>query len=88
MRSFVGRKPKRTQLPTVATDDVYPVHFFDDTKPFREMLLNWTLRFDDVLDAEKLNLSLSRLIEIGDWRKFGGRMRMRVSIPLCGEFDT
>ncbi|EXF74678.1 hypothetical protein CFIO01_08748 [Colletotrichum fioriniae PJ7] len=77
MRSFVGRKPKRTQLPTVATDDVYPVHFFDDTKPFREMLLNWTLRFDDVLDAEKLNLSLSRLIEIGDWRKFGGRMRMR-----------
>ncbi|OLN96093.1 hypothetical protein CCHL11_03210 [Colletotrichum chlorophyti] len=76
VRSLVGREPKRTQLPTVPTDDIYPVHFFDDTKPFREMLLNWTMRFDDVLDAEKLQSSLARLLEIGDWRKLGGRMRL------------
>lgn len=80
VRSLLGRKPKRVQQPPrVATDDVYPVHFFDDTKPFRGMLLNWTLRFDDVLDADKLQSSLARLLEIGDWRKLGGRMRLNVS---------
>ncbi|KAK1981334.1 hypothetical protein LZ30DRAFT_592953 [Colletotrichum cereale] len=76
MRSLVGARTKRIQVPKVATDDVYPVHFFDDTKPFREMLLNWTLRFDDVLDAEKLHVSLAKLLDIGDWRKLGGRMRL------------
>ncbi|KAF9872890.1 lysr family regulatory protein [Colletotrichum karsti] len=77
VRSIFGRKPKRVQQPPkVATDDVYPVHFFDDTKPFRGMLLNWTLRFDDVLDAEKLQSSLAKLLEIGEWRKLGGRMRL------------
>ncbi|KDN67511.1 hypothetical protein CSUB01_04274 [Colletotrichum sublineola] len=76
MRSLVGVNTKKIQLPRVATDDVYPVHFFDDTKPFREMLLNWTLRFDDVLDAEKLHVSLAKLLDIGDWRKLGGRMRL------------
>ncbi|KAF6804216.1 hypothetical protein CSOJ01_10354 [Colletotrichum sojae] len=75
VRNIFGKKPAR-QLPTVATDDIYPVHFFDDTKPFREMLLNWTLRFDDVLDPEMLNSSLSKLLEVGDWRKLGGRMRL------------
>ncbi|GKT82478.1 lysR family regulatory protein [Colletotrichum tofieldiae] len=76
LRSLIGVNTKRIRVPKVATDDVYPVHFFDDTKPFREMLLNWTLRFDDVLDAEKLHVSLAKLMEIGDWRKLGGRMRL------------
>lgn len=79
---FKRSKPKVVQPPKVLTDDVYPVHFFDDTKPFRGMLLNWTLRFDDVLDADKLQSSLSRLLEIGDWKKLGGRMRLSVSSPL------
>ncbi|KAL0939777.1 lysr family regulatory protein [Colletotrichum truncatum] len=76
VKTIFARKPKVVQPPRVATDDVYPVHFFDDTKPFREMLLNWTLRFDDVLDADKLETALARLLEIGDWKKFGGRMRL------------
>ncbi|TEA18388.1 Acetyltransferase BOT5 [Colletotrichum sidae] len=74
----VGRK----QLPKVPTDDVYPVHFFDDTKPFRDMILNWTLRFDDVLDPQKLESSLTTLVETGDWRKFGGRMRLNADEKL------
>ncbi|WYZ34052.1 hypothetical protein EsH8_I_000328 [Colletotrichum jinshuiense] len=76
MPSLRSRKPARAQPPRVATDDVYPVHFFDDTKPFREMLLNWTLRFDDVLDADMLHDSLAKLLDIGDWRKLAGRMRL------------
>ncbi|KAK2775312.1 lysr family regulatory protein [Colletotrichum kahawae] len=86
---FSRSKPKVAQPPKVPTDDVYPVHFFDDTKPFRGMLLNWTLRFDDVLDADKLESSLSRLLEIGDWKKLGGRMRLspddklELHVPEC-----
>ncbi|KAK2004040.1 hypothetical protein LX36DRAFT_27544 [Colletotrichum falcatum] len=76
MRSLVGANTKKVQVPRVATDDVYPVHFFDDTKPFRQMLLNWTLRFDDVLDAEMLHSSLAKLLDIGDWRKLAGRFRL------------
>ncbi|KAK6206801.1 hypothetical protein QIS74_13289 [Colletotrichum tabaci] len=92
VRSLIGVKTKRIRVPRVATDDVYPVHFFDDTKPFREMLLNWTLRFDDVLDAEKLHVSLSKLLEIGDWRKLGGRMRLtddnKLELHVPQQFTT
>jgi len=59
-------------------DATYPVHMLDDAKMLRSMLLAWTLRFDDVLDGNKLHESLSRLLEIGDWRKIGGRLRRKV----------
>jgi hypothetical protein len=36
------------------------------------------MRFNDVLDAEKLHDALSELLEIGDWRKLGGRLRFKV----------
>ncbi|KAF5579662.1 BCL5p [Fusarium subglutinans] len=35
----------------------------------------WTMRFNDVLNADKLHQSLSELLNIGDWEKFGGRLR-------------
>ncbi|PNP82180.1 hypothetical protein FNYG_04369 [Fusarium nygamai] len=35
----------------------------------------WTMRFDDVLNADKLHQSLSELLSIGDWKKLGGRLR-------------
>lgn len=59
-------------------DDVYPLHMLDDTKGCREFFLAWTLRFNDVLDVQKLHDTLSSLLEIGDWRKLGGRLRMNV----------
>jgi hypothetical protein len=37
------------------------------------------LRFNDVLDADKLHASLSRLLEIGDWKKVGGRLKLTVT---------
>lgn len=63
--------PARSPPPLVESDDVYPVHMLDDTKTLRSIVVTWTLRFNDVLDAEMLYASLSRLLEIGDWRKVG-----------------
>lgn len=69
-------------------DDVYPLHMLDDTKGCREYFLAWTLRFNDVLDAHKLHDSLCRLLEIGDWRKLGGRLcfnlngKLELHVPL------
>lgn len=58
--------------------DIYPVHPTDDNKTNREKTMSWTLRFNDILDAEKIQDSLRRLLEIGDWRKLGGRLREKV----------
>ncbi|EEU38068.1 uncharacterized protein NECHADRAFT_48023, partial [Fusarium vanettenii 77-13-4] len=45
---------------------------------------------NDVLDPEKLHSSLAKLLEIGDWRKFGGRLRLneddRLEIHVPQEF--
>jgi hypothetical protein len=55
-------------------DDVYPLHALDNNPNW----VNWVMRFNDVLDAGRLNDSLSRLLDIGDWRKLGGRIRCKV----------
>jgi hypothetical protein len=60
-------------------DDVYPVHTLDDTKTLRGLMIAWTIYFNDALDAEQLRSSLTRLMEIGDWRKIGGRLRLKVA---------
>ncbi|KAJ5292011.1 hypothetical protein N7478_001262 [Penicillium angulare] len=62
--------------PSSITEDIYPVHTLDDIKTLR-MFINWTMCFNDVLDPEKLHNSLSRLLNIGDWRKLGGRLRLK-----------
>ncbi|RDA91799.1 hypothetical protein CP533_2804 [Ophiocordyceps camponoti-saundersi (nom. inval.)] len=59
-------------------DDVYPLHAFDDANHNRK-LLSWLMRFNDVLDADRLHDSLARLLEIGDWRKLGGRLKLKIS---------
>ena len=65
---------------TVSTDTVIPLHSKDDTKSLRPFVLDYTLCFDDVLDPEKLRSSLARLMELGDWRKLGARLRLNVSV--------
>jgi hypothetical protein len=79
IRSLFGRWTKPVILPTSQTDQVFPTHCFDDTVPNRHMVMCWTMRFEDVLDVEKLHASLARLLDIGDWRKLGGRLRLNVS---------
>ncbi|KAK8009793.1 acyltransferase [Apiospora arundinis] len=49
----------------------------DGTNTLRGAIVSWTLCFNDVLDSDKLHSSLFRLLEIGDWRKVGGRLRLK-----------
>ncbi|ROT41992.1 hypothetical protein SODALDRAFT_374374 [Sodiomyces alkalinus F11] len=79
IRALLGLKPRRVPPPKIETDEIFPVHFFDDTPTYRDLILCWTLRFNDVLDADKLHDALVRLLNMGDWRKLGGRLRLRVS---------
>ena len=71
-------KPKPPRLATVPTDIIIPLHYWDDLQYVRTLVMDYTLRFDDVMDAEKIRLALERLMEIGDWRKLGARLRMNV----------
>jgi hypothetical protein len=75
---LLGASQVRIPPPPVESDDVYPLHMLDDTKTLRSIVVTWTLCFNDVLDADSLHTSLSRLLEIGDWRKAGGRLRLKV----------
>lgn len=63
---------------TDLSDEVVPVHIFDDTSALRPIVLVWLFRFDEVLDPDKLNDALSRLFQMDGWRKLGGRFRRRV----------
>jgi hypothetical protein len=79
LRLVTGSPGNNTSPPVHDDDVVYPLHMLDDTKTLRNIVVAWTLRFDDVLDVEKLHHSLSRLLEIDDWRMLGGRLRLKVT---------
>lgn len=68
----------RAAPPQVPTDQVVPMLYFDDTNMTRGMIMCHTMKFHDVLDADKLHDSLSRLLNLGGWRKLGGRLRLNV----------
>ena len=78
---LLGTKPKAVRKSVFADDDVYPVHTLDDTKTFRNTLITWTIFFNDQLDVEQLKSSLSRLLGLGDWKKIGGRLRLKLALP-------
>lgn len=61
--------------PTIITDTVIPMHYFDDTPINCSVLLYITLRFDTPLSANLLYASLTRLLEIPTWNKLGARLR-------------
>lgn len=64
--------------PMVPTDQILPVHYWDDTTMFRSVVLHYMMRFDDILDVQKLTASLAKLIEREGWRKMGARLRLNV----------
>ncbi|KAE8413502.1 hypothetical protein BDV36DRAFT_268182 [Aspergillus pseudocaelatus] len=66
---------KAAPLLTVPTDTIIPFHYWDDDHHTRGLSFDVTFRFDDILDPEKLRGALSRLLELGDWRKLGARIR-------------
>ncbi|GIJ91796.1 hypothetical protein Asppvi_010769 [Aspergillus pseudoviridinutans] len=50
----------------------------DQTRSIRDSIATYMFRYDCVLDPKKLHGSLVRLLERGDWRKFGGRLRRNI----------
>ncbi|KIL93918.1 hypothetical protein FAVG1_02480 [Fusarium avenaceum] len=62
---------------TVKSDDVIPVHLFDDSAAARGIVLVWTFRFEDILNPQKLCDALSELFGMDGWRRLGGRFRMK-----------
>ncbi|KAI0595610.1 hypothetical protein F4775DRAFT_604863 [Biscogniauxia sp. FL1348] len=68
-------KTRRPSPPKVPTDTVIPLHSFDDRQINRSIQLLFMMRFDDVLDPEKLRGSLEKLLEREGWRKLGARLR-------------
>lgn len=78
--SILRRKVTRLAPPTVLTDKVIPVDYWDHHS--RDAVLNVMLRFDRQLDAAKLRRALENLLDRRDgWRRLGGRVRLGVS-PL------
>lgn len=70
------------------SDEIFPVHLIDQAAIVRSSIINYTFHYDSVLDANRLRDTLLELIQIGDWRKLGGRLRLNVSAQsLCG-FDS
>ncbi|KAF7115861.1 hypothetical protein CNMCM5793_003604 [Aspergillus hiratsukae] len=72
MQKFLG---KPVTPPVVPTDEVVALRQGDSSSPLRENMFNLTLWFDDVLDVDKLSSALGRLVEIGNWRILGARLR-------------
>ncbi|KAF9700204.1 hypothetical protein EKO04_002069 [Ascochyta lentis] len=77
LHSVPERIPELPSSLSDEQDQVYPVHMLDDTTTLRGIVMTWTLCFNDVLDANRLHTALSRLLEIGDWKKLGGRLRLK-----------
>ncbi|RDW58312.1 hypothetical protein BP5796_12242 [Coleophoma crateriformis] len=67
---------RRKKPAVVPTDTIIPLHHFDDIPIFRRAIYDFTLRFDDVLNPDELSAALRRLMEIGNWRKLGARLRL------------
>ena len=72
---FARRQPAK-----VPTDRVVPLRYWDDLEYIRGICHDFTFRIDDVLDVQKLESALSRLMEIGNWGQLGARLRLRVRV--------
>lgn len=76
MRLFSRSKPPAPQ--PLPTDTVVPVPLLDDQPRWHQRCLHYGYLFNDVLDSDKLRQALQRLMEIGEWRKLGARIRINV----------
>ncbi|KAI0010495.1 hypothetical protein F4779DRAFT_577118 [Xylariaceae sp. FL0662B] len=63
----------------VATDQVLPLHFFENNLLVQGNNMAVSLVFDDVLDPEKLRQSLEGLVKREGWHRLGGRLRKNAS---------
>ncbi|OOQ88464.1 hypothetical protein PEBR_12250 [Penicillium brasilianum] len=73
------------QLPATGPND--SIVQLPDIPPCYECNVEVALRFDSALDSEKLQQSLKQLLEIGNWRQLGGRLRRRDTNPSACNYD-
>ncbi|KAI1636552.1 hypothetical protein F4809DRAFT_641363 [Biscogniauxia mediterranea] len=75
------RKRQRQWHPTKVdpTDIVYPMYMEDSPTFALNMIVNWSFLFNDVLDADRLRVSLTELLSSGDWKKLGGRIHKKIN---------
>jgi hypothetical protein len=59
--------------------EVVPFRSWDEQDTMQRIVMEFSYRFDDVLDVQKLKSSLERLLEIGEWRGLGTRFKKNVS---------
>ncbi|KAK4210763.1 hypothetical protein QBC37DRAFT_442535 [Rhypophila decipiens] len=62
--------------PKRPTDEVLVAHALDDARALRDIIMGLAFRFDHVLDCDKILDALARLLEVGGWRRLGGRLRL------------
>jgi len=74
--NFFQPKPKAPER--VPSDTVIALTSRDDNHTNRSVALEFTMKFDEVLDVEKLSDALWRLIDRPGWRKLGARLRLNV----------
>lgn len=61
-------------------DETFPAHIIDQSGIIRDVINNYVLRYDAVLDPAMLHDSLAALLRTGEWRKLGGRLRLNVNL--------
>jgi hypothetical protein len=88
-RLFGGSVPVAPER--IPTDTVIPLFDRDDTDTNRSMAIEFTMIFDDVLDADKLSGALWKLLDRPGWKKLGARLRLNVthlhSYITCNTID-
>ncbi|KAK3209909.1 hypothetical protein GRF29_44g1037238 [Pseudopithomyces chartarum] len=89
---MVASKVRSPRIDEVTGDKIFPLRFMDSSEVFTKIALDFTLRFDDVLDPEKLRLSLERLVQIGNWHQIGARYRKnakgKLELHIPQEYDS
>lgn len=75
MERFFGRPPA---VGRESADKVMPLHYFENSLLVQGNNMAVSLIFDDVLDPEKLRLSLESLIKREGWQRLGGRLKKNV----------
>lgn len=80
MNWLLGRK----QAPPDPTDEVAPLHFFENSLLVQGNNMAVSLVFPDILDPELLHSSLAALVQRPGWQRLGGRLRKN---PISGEIE-
>lgn len=68
----------------VASDEIIPLHWFEDGLMWKKVIVYTLFVFDDSLDPEKLRGALERLVQRETYKKLGSRLRtnVRISEPI------